>query len=404
MTDINIDVVDARLLLLHGQRLLSDPTKRATRKSIRKLIHDLGFVQLDTISTVERAHHLILGARFDSYHPGILKILYEDDRALFEHWTHDASIIPIEFYSYWRERFRKVGWGRFWDRTLGADKKRILANVLERIEREGPLRSRDFEQNPDERTGPWWGWKSSKAALEYHWHTGSLAVSGRMNFQKIYDLPSRVYPDAVSQPTVTHEQRINWACKAAIERLGIATAKELRDFWNIISLKEAQHWCDIAKSDGRLCTVQIHDRTASKRTQPSVNNTGLKTMFIRADWEHVLGSLPRVPNRVRLLTPFDPLIRDRSRLERLFYFSYRFEGFVPSAKRKYGYYVMPMLECTNFIGRIDPKFDRKTKVLTVKNVYWENGIRATRRRRSQLVDAVNRLGKQIGACDSQINF
>lgn len=385
---------EARLLLLGAQSLLHDPSRRATLTSLDTLIRAMGFVQIDTINTVERAHHLTLASRLDGYRQHMLHDLLESKRTLFEHWTHDASAIPVEWFAHWKPRFaryrKRVRENKWWQKRIGDNPTRMIRHVMKRIEREGPLLSRDFEHQPT--TVPpaekgWWGWKPQKAALEYLWRSGELAITKRINFQKAYDLTHRVYPEHHAAARPAKADHIDWACRSALDRLGVATPKELADFWNALYAEECKKWCERAEKQGEIVCVLVESADGSKPVEA----------FAPHDWRKRIAKLPSAPDRMRLLNPFDPILRDRKRAMRLFKFDYRFEAFVPEAKRVHGYYVMPILEGDRLVGRIDPKFDRAHGTLLVRNIWWEKGIKPTRPRKNALNEAIERLASFIGA-------
>ncbi|HMV84599.1 MAG TPA: crosslink repair DNA glycosylase YcaQ family protein [Blastocatellia bacterium] len=386
-----IPAESARRLLLGAQGLLADPARRATPTTVARLIEQMGFVQLDSINYVERAHHLTLGSRLDDYRHAHLTSLLETRRHLFEHWTHDAAAIPTLWFAHWKPRFAhyeiKLRQGRWWEPRLGKEPEKTLSLVRERIAREGPLRSQDFEHERQGAPAGWWDWKPQKAALEYLWFTGELMVTRRESFQKVYDLTERVLPECAKLPPPSETDHLEWACRAAFERLVIATPKEIADFWHLITLAQARHWCEQAAKSGRIVPV----------TAAALNGEKPRAAFALADWQTRLRKLPEPPERMRLLSPFDPVIRDRARLARLFDFDYRFEAFVPEAKRRYGYYVLPILEGDQFIGRIDPKFQRNRDTLEIRQVFWEPQIRVTRARKQRFKEALERLANLIGA-------
>ena len=387
-----MSAAQARLLLMGAQGLLSDPSRAATPASVFDLVRRMGFVQLDSINYVERAHHLTLFSRLFNYRREHLARLLERDRSLFEHWTHDASAVPTEWFAHWKPRFARSGArirvNLWWRERMGAEADRIIDAVRARIEREGPLRSQDFEHERGA-SSAWWGWKPQKAALEYLWHTGELVVVRRENFQKVYDLTERVFPELHRAPAPTAEEHTEWACSTALERLVVATPKELAEFWNSIDLARAKSWCEAAEREGRIVPVLVEplDAGASKP----------RPAYALPDWERRFRRLPGPPPLTRLLSPFDPVLRDRARALRLFGFDYRFEAFVPEPQRKFGYYVLPVLEGDRLVGRIDPKFERAEGLLKVRRVYWEPGARATRERVKGLKEAAERLANFIGA-------
>lgn len=380
----------ARRLLLAGQGLLDDPRRRATLDAVYAVVHGLGYVQLDSINVVERAHHLILGARLDGYRTPMLDALTAD-RRLFEHWTHDAATIPTAFRTYWSakyERFRKVmDSHRWWRERLGPEPERLLGHVRDRLHREGPLMARDFEETrPPGEDRKWWGWKPQKAALEYLWLSGEVAVARRESFHKVYDLAERVLPEVNGQCPSAAEH-LAWVCRTALERLGAATAAEIAAFWHAVGLEEAQEWCRQAVASGEIVQVQVETADGS-RPYPA---------FALSDWEARWKELPPAPPRIRLLAPFDPIVWDRRRALRLFGFDYRFEAFVPGDQRRHGYYVLPVLEGERLVGRLDAKLERAKGLLAVKGLWWEPGVRETDKRSKLLASALDRLARLTGA-------
>ena len=254
----------ARRLLMAGQGLLADPARRAGPAGVGKLIEQMGFVQVDTISVAARAHDHILFSRLDGYRPRMLTKLLERDRRLFEHWTHDASIIPVAWYRQWLPRFRAYGHKRasmkaWWRQRIGPDPDGVLRHVRERITDEGPLMSRDFEheRDPERGDGVWWGWKPQKAALDFLWRSGELAIAGRRNFHKLYDLAERVFPDHHGQDAPDDDEHVDWACRAALERLGLGTPTELAHFLRSIGHREARAWCQAAAAREEIVPVRV---------------------------------------------------------------------------------------------------------------------------------------------------
>jgi hypothetical protein len=275
----------------------------------------------------------------------------------------------------------------WWKERMGGEPERVIAQVRERVAREGPLRSQDFEGEARTGSSAWWGWKPEKAALEFLWTTGELMVARRESFQKVYDLTERVLPRASRAAEPSESEHVEWACRTALERLVIATPKELAEFWAAVDLARAREWCERALKEGRIVPVSVEPADGSKPQRS----------FAAVDWERRLESLPAPPARTRLLSPFDPVLRDRARARRLFGFDYRFEAFVPEPRRQFGYYVLPVLEGERLVGRIDPKFERCEGLLHVRRVYWEPSVRPTLQRRRGLKRAVERLAGFVGA-------
>jgi uncharacterized protein len=387
-----IPVATARRLLMGAQGLLDDPRGKVTLDRLYALIERMGFVQIDSINIVERAHHLTLAARLQGYRPVMLQRLLERERRLFEHWTHDASAIPTEWYPWWKVRFerfrRRVIEHPWWLQRVGPEPQRVIDHVRERIVREGPLMAKDFEdERPAGTDKTWWGWKPQKAALEYLWWTGELAVSARVSFHKVYDLASRTYSEAHAAPQPDEEEHLAWACRTALERLGTATASEIAGFWHAVPLEQVRAWCKRAAAHGEIAAVRVEPAGGAKPWEA----------YAVPDWEARAAALPPAPPRLRLLSPFDPILRDRRRTERLFGFDYRFEAFVPEAQRQHGYYVLPILEGERLVGRLDPKLHRDRGLLEVRALWWEPGVRESKARRAALEAALDRLARLVNA-------
>lgn len=383
----------AQRLLLGAQGLLDEPARRVTGPSLQSLVERLGFVQVDTINVLARAHDLTLFSRLDGYRPEHLRKLLEDRRTLFEGFTHDASAIPTAWFAHWKPRFERdrarIHAHAWWQHHFrGTDGARVVRDVLARIAKEGPLKSSDFE-HPEKR-GPWWGWKPQKAALDFLWRTGELMIPRREGFQKVYDLTERVLPNLHALPCPDPAEHLEWACTTAAERLWVFTPKELADFWAAIEAPEARVWCAEAVKAGRIAPVQLEEADGARRPA-----------FALADWEARLAKLPEAPDRTRLLCPFDPILRDRTRALRRFGFDYRFEAFVPEPKRQYGYYVLPILEGARLTGRLDAKVHRNQALLEVKGLWWERGVRPTKARLRALDEALERLARFVGAENAQ---
>lgn len=376
-TPFSIRNEKARALILARSGLAVVRQEGGT-KALGPLIRRLGYVQLDSIRIVERAHHHILFSRHTTYRPRHLEKLQAKAPELFEHWTHDSSLIPLEHYPHWRHRFAHVRSRiALWRERFGDD--RVLETIRDHIAAHGAARARDFAHLGG-RTGPWWGWGPAKAALEYLWRTGELAVFKRESFEKIYDLSERTVPLALRESRPTRRDTIAWSCSEALERLGAATPKMLSDFWGHASIAEATKWIESEKREGRLIDVTL-EGASGKRGFAAV---------ARPDIEARLASQPKPTSRLRALSPFDPVLRDRKRLERIFGFDYHIEIFVPGHKREYGYYVFPLLEGSRFIGRIDMKAERAKSRLLVKALWLEPRLTLTKARRGKLENELAR--------------
>lgn len=386
-----VSACEARALLLRGLGLAGEtskaPVKRNAARETLAMIEAIGFVQVDSINVVERAHHHILWSRLPGYSQGVLDELIGRGE-VFEQWTHDASVIPSRWFAHWKPRFEKRGMGNWVKQRLGKGGEKVVAHVRGRIEAEGPLMAKHFEGEGGG-SGGWWEWKPSKAALEHLWRVGELSIAKRVNFHKVYDLTSRVLPRVHGDPTPSDEEHVKWACETALERLGCGTAREIAQFWNAIDQRVAQKWCDGAAARGEIERVMIE----------AVDGSKARVGFAVRGWRERAKAAKEMAGEsdgLRLLSPFDPLVRDRARCKRLFGFEYNFEAFVPETKRKFGYYVLPILDGERLIGRLHPKAERDDGKLVVKGVWWEPKVRETKSLRRRLDEVLERFAKLNG--------
>lgn len=377
---LRISNLDARRLWLDAQGLAATPTGTPDLEGI---IRSLGFVQLDSIRAVSRAHHHILWSRNQSYREPMLGKLLAVERRVFEHFTHDASVLPVAFYPAWTRQFRRLeakvrGWE--WHRNmLDAEGRTALRR---RIETEGPLCTEAFDTKIIGKK-EMWSRPPHKLALDYMWYSGELATAHRINFRKFYDISERVIPATAREDIWADAKQVDWLCREALVRLAFGTQGDIQRFWGAVDAAEVKDW--LGRNERALVPVEI--TCADGSVYPAFGAPDIETRLER---------LAPSSSRLRILSPFDPVIRDRARLERLFGFDYRIEIFVPAAKRRWGYYVFPLLEGDRFVGRIDLKADRKAGQLIVQNVWPEPGTRWTGNRAGKLDAELVRLGRLCG--------
>ena len=375
----------ARRLFLDRHALAEAPVGPAMGAALAGVVDRIGFVQVDSITTVERAHHMILWSRRQGYRPPALKRLLEPDRALWEHWTHDASILPMTLWPMWRHRFARDAdrLHQNWRRWFREGYEAQFDTILNRIARDGPVSSAEVGESELRGKGGWWDWHPSKTALEWLWRTGQLAVTRRDGFRKVYDLTERVIPPALRGVEVEEAAMVDWACASALDQLGFATASEVQAYWNAVRIEEARAWLAAALRDGRVTEVLVEGADGGQRR--AFARPGIMTEVP-----------PDPPARVRILSPFDPALRDRARAEFLFGFRYRIEVFVPEPKRVFGYYVFPLLEGARLVGRIDVK--RVGGTLAVRALWPEPGVAFGKGRQDRLTAELDRLAQFTG-CD-----
>ena len=386
MTDIpRLPNPIARSLFLDRHLLLRQTGGSGKTTDLEGLLHTLGFVQIDSVNTLARAHDLILWSRRGQYRPANLDELVGKRRSAFEHWTHDAAVIPMSFYPMWRLKMARdeARMQARWAAGRRAGWMQEIDTVLTHVADNGPASSRDVGTDEKKSSSGWWDWHPSKTALEFLWRSGRLAVSHREGFRKVYDLAERVIPDASRQQHLEDTEIVDWAMSAALDRLGFATSGELAAFFDIVTRAEAKDWCAKALARNTILEADIEMADGTYRrcftTEPTLDQAS---------------DLPSPSARTRLLSPFDPALRDRARCERLFGFHYRIEIFVPEAKRQYGYYVFPVLQGTRLIGRIDAK--RVGPTLHVRAFWPEAGVKLGKNRLAALTSELSRVQNLAG--------
>ncbi|WP_138469086.1 winged helix-turn-helix domain-containing protein [Poseidonocella sp. HB161398] len=385
MTRPFLDNQTARRLFLDRHLLLRPGSGPGRGGDLDGVLDALGFVQVDSVNTLARAHDLILWSRRGSYRPAALEHLVARHRTAFEHWTHDAAVIPMQFYPMWRLKFARDE-ARMRARWPGARRdgwEAELDAVRRHISDHGAACSRDVGGDEARSSSGWWDWHPSKTALEFLWRSGQLAVSRREGFRKFYDLSDRVIPAAHLERRRDTAEIVDWAMSAALARLGFGTSGELAAFFDIATRDEAKAWCAEALATGRILEAEI-----------GMADGGRRRSFTTTDALEAASALPAPSSRVRLLSPFDPALRDRSRAERLFGFRYRIEIFVPEARRQYGYYVFPVLQGDRIIGRLDAK--RTEGRLAVRAFWPEPGLRMGKARALALETELNRVRALAG--------
>jgi uncharacterized protein YcaQ len=350
MTTLSLS--QARQLALHSQGLYGHNLGKGKRGAMSVIDH-LGYVQIDTLAVVERAHHHTIWTRVNDYKPAYLDELVKDKK-IFEYWSHAASYLPMSEYRFSLPRKRMYLEGR--SHWFKKDKK-SMQYVLDRITREGALLSKDFE-NTNDRKGIWYEWKPAKQALEQLFMEGTLMVAKRQGFQKVYDLAERILPADIDTSLPTEKEFANHLIRKAVNAHGLVSANEiayLRKGWNAHVGKELQAMLQ----SGELAAINIEN---SKELYYTTNEKlKLPEKKIKGDQVHIL-------------SPFDNSLIQRKRIEKLFGFSYQVECYVPEPKRIYGYFCLPVLFNDKFAGRFDPKADRATHTFYVYKLFLEPGI------------------------------
>jgi uncharacterized protein YcaQ len=374
----SLSLDQARRVALVAQGLAGPLPARRGPATLRGVLGRLGAIQIDSINVVARSHELVLAARVGSHDPaGFERVVYRQ-RAGFEYWGHAASFLPIATYRLFLPRMRRLAAStRGWFADVRSRHRALYGQVLRRIEADGPLPASAFRDPSGRRRGTWWDWAPAKHVLEDLFDQGVLLVHDRVRFERRYDLAERVLPPGLdtSEPGAL-EAAVELTVLAA-RALGVATAADLADYYRLRP-QEARPALAEALAAGLLTQVDVQGWP-----KPAYLPTGAV-----------------VPRRVThppvLLSPFDSLIWSRQRTERLFGFSYAIEVYTPAARRRHGYYVMPLLAGGRLVARVDPKHDRPGRRLELRAITLEDGIDPA----AALADvavAARRLADQLGA-------
>ncbi|MCW2777283.1 MAG: winged helix-turn-helix protein [Frankiales bacterium] len=372
-----LSLAQARRVALAAQGFTDPlPPGSPDRRHLRRVLRRTLLLQIDSVNVLERAHYLPAFSRLGAYDKGLVDGALAR-RELFEYWGHEASLLPVALHPLlrWRmERARRLEEG--WGGPLRAMRERpdFVASVLERVREQGPVGAGELREGP-RRGGAWWDWDEAKVALEYLFWSGEVTTHSRRGFERLYDLTERVLPAAVLDlPTPARADAQRELLRLSAVAQGIGTAKSLRDHFRL--RPEADTGLQDLVDAGELTPVRVEGRT----------------------WYLAAGAaLPRRVRRDALLSPFDPLVWERSRTEALFGFRYRIEIYVPAAKRVHGYYVLPFLHDEQLAARVDLKADRQAGVLRVLGVYAEGTAPPTTA--AALAEELRRLAGWQGLAD-----
>ena len=358
--DQTISLETSRRLTLHSLLLDGRTRIRAGKEGAAKAVEHLGYVQIDTISVIERAHHHVLWTRIPGYTPRHLHEAQAVDRTVFEYWGHAASYLPMKDYRFYLPMMKsfydpKNSWFRGWGEKYGG----LLEPVKKRIGEEGPLAARDFE-DPRGKKGPWWDWKPAKAALELLFWRGELMISERRGFERIYDLTERVLPQGTDTRVPDPGELGRFIVNRALAALGIASEREILDYIRVGDRRTVASAVKQMLASAEIVCLEVEGQEGQAYALPEA--------LERASRMRALAP------KVRLLSPFDNLVIFRRRLQERFGFDYAFECYVPKHRRSHGYFVLPILFGENFVGRLDPKTDRANRMLIVRRLAIEPGF------------------------------
>jgi uncharacterized protein len=357
-----ISAAQARRIALAAQGFADGLRARpADGWALRRVLSRVGLVQIDSVNVLTRAHYLPLFARVGPYDPALLdRAFMQAPRRLFEYWGHEASLLPVAMQPLLRWRMASEhAWGGM--RRVAREHPELVVRVLDTVAERGPISAGELAAvhgDGRRRSGPWWDWSHSKRALEWLFWSGEVTSARRRGFERLYDLPERVLPRAVVRaltPDAADAQRE--LVRIAARALGVATERDLRDYFRLPVADARARVAELVEG-GELAPVRVEG------------------------WDGAVAYLDpsaRVPRSVRaraLVGPFDSLVWERPRVERVFGFRYRIEIYVPAPRRVHGYYVLPFLLGDALVGRVDLKADRKAGLLLVQAAHAEPGAPA----------------------------
>jgi uncharacterized protein YcaQ len=385
---VKLSTTEVRRLALQAQGLDKTQPFGKGQAAVLRCVEQLGYIQIDTISVIKRAHHHTCWTRVPDYQEVHLDEL-QKSRRIFEYWSHAAAYLPMQDYRYCLPRMHAIAGGeKHWHKP----QLKLMQLVLERIRAEGPLQAKDFEQDKSRKPGGWWQWKPSKKALEQLFIQGQLFVSHRSGFQKVYDLPERALPADIDMSVPTAEEFRRFLILRAIRAHGAVGEPEISYMRKGLKKAVSATLADMTEA-GELVALTYPGAVTPLFSTPALLEQAAKSRFSK---------------QVHLLCPFDNLVIQRKRVQQVFGFDYQIECYVPEAKRKYGYYCLPILYGTELVGRLDPKADRKTGVLDIRNLALEADMKADERfsgllaRRLGLLASFNGCNKvSIGNCNNR---
>ena len=387
MSELILSINAARALHLGAQGLLQPRRRKAMKADVLDAIRRMALLQIDTINVVARSPYLVVWSRLGDYAPDWLDELLAEGK-LFEYWAHEACFIPSEDYGLYRHRMLDpdaMGWK--YSSTWMRERAGEVAALLAHIRTHGPVRSSDFERTDGKAAG-WWEWKPEKRSLEVLFTSGALMIARRHNFQRVYDLAERVLPgwDDARKPHMD-EVRRRFALQA-VKALGVARAGWIPDYHR--TRRPHAELAALVEEGlllrGRIAgwddPVYIHPEHAALAQQAAAGRL--------------------TPTLTTILSPFDPVVWDRRRALELFGFDYRLECYTPAAKRRYGYFTLPVLRRGMLVGRIDAKAHRKSGVFEVKAAFFEPGVRASTAVLRDVAQALQRCARWHGCPEVQL--
>jgi uncharacterized protein YcaQ len=388
MTD-KISTQMARNVMLAAQGLGQSPDRPAVKADVLEAIRRMHLLQIDTIHVVARSPYLVLWSRLGDYQPEWLDELLAEG-ALFEYWAHAMCFLPIEDYPLYRRRMLDASQDKGWPLGSAVEWSQEHPEVMERVRshlrENGAVRSIEFE-NKNHLPGGWWNWKEEKDALEAMLMIGEVMIARRQNFQRVYELRERLLPDWKDDAVPSNEEFQRTLALRAVSALGVALPAWVPDYFRQPKKGMPERLEKLAQ-EGLLLQVEVEGFEGTAYVHPD-----------RVDLIEKAASGNLEPTRTTLLSPFDPLVWDRRRARELFGFDYTIECYTPAAKRRYGYFTLPILQRGQLIGRLDAKAHRAQGVFEIKALYLEPGVPVSEELVAGLAAALQRLAAWHGTPD-----
>ena len=333
------------------------PSGPVAVRQLRRMTERLAVIQIDSVNVLSRSHYLPAFSRLGAYPRAALDDLTARRHAVFEYWAHEASFLPVRLQPHLRWRMAAAeqhAWGNMV--RIQRERPGYVAEVLDRVRTDGPLKAGDLAEPRPDRAGAMWNWHDGKIALEWLFFTGEITATHRTTaFEKVYDVTERVLPaDVLRAPTPEPADAVRELVRTASRALGVATERDLRDYFRLRPEATRQAVAELADA-GELQPVEVVGWGAPAWLDPAARR-------------------PRWVRARALLSPFDSLVWERPRVERIFDFRYRLEIYTPAAKRVHGYYVLPFLLGDRLVARVDLKADRQAGVLRVQAAHAEAGV------------------------------
>lgn len=350
---VSISAQDAKRIAIRAQGLAGErPSEPITLDHVKRSIRLMNLLQIDSVNVCVRSHYMPLFSRLGPYEMDLLDRLAYVEKQVFETWAHAACFVPVEDHRLFRQRMAAKE-PRKHITQLMDERPGYLDEVLNQFRDRGLLTASELD-DAGKRSGPWWGYTTGKIAAEWHFAKGAVSIADRRNFARYYDLTERVIPaEHLNGSSPSSEEAHREMMRLAVRAHGVGTAEDFADYYHLKNAEAKARLSELVEAE----EIQVVDVEGWDDTAYAPNE------FISSE-----------PTQARaLLTPFDPLVWNRDRIERIFDFFYRIEIYVPEKKRQYGYYVYPFVLGEDLVARVDLKADRPKGVLRVKGAFIEPG-------------------------------